>query len=144
MFSAASSLFARHRYLLGVVLLFAAVGLAAGWQGLVSSSVAVGSAEPGDEVAAADQPVPADRLVECEGQWAGHPLALPNPGQSHQGQLPPVRLAVAFGDSAWNAVAADVGSAVVITEQLVGAGTAARHTRLLWGSLQVQEVRLQI
>lgn len=144
MLSAVSPPVARHQRLLGVALLMAAVLVAAGWPALASSAAVAQSAAVGDGMASADRALPADGPPDCQYQWSGHSFALPNPGQSHQGQLPPVRLAIAFGDSAWNAIAADVGCAVVITAQRVGSGQSALRSAPLWGSLQVQGVRLQI
>jgi hypothetical protein len=125
--------------------LFAAAVLAAGWPALTSSIAAVGTATvSGDKVELADQAVPTSCPAGGQFQWSGHPFAVPNPGQSHQGQIPPVRLALTFGDSAWNAGAADVCGAVVVTSQRLGAGVMTRRLAPQWGSLQVQEVRLQI
>jgi|GEM_PF-2238412 len=145
----ASPLFARHRRLLGAVLLFAAVVLAAGWPALSSSALSSSAAAAsqvaaGAGDAAGDQSLATDSLADEHDHWSGHPFAVPHPGQSHQGQIPPVRLAMTFGDSAWNAGAADVCGAVVVTEQRIGAGVMTERLAQRWGSLQVQEVRLQI
>jgi len=140
----ASPLFARHRRLLGAVLLFAAVVLAAGWPALISSATAASQVAAGAGDAAGDQSLATDGPADEHYQWSGHPFAVPHPGQSHQGQIPPVRLALAFGDSAWNVGAADVCGAVVVTEQRMGAGVMTERLAQRWGSLQVQEVRLQI
>lgn len=145
MFLVASPLGTRHSRLLGGALLFAAVVLAAGWPALRSSFAAASLATAvGDQVAAADQAEPLGPPADSQDAWASHPFAVPNPGQSHQGQIPPVRLAMTFGDSAWNAGAADVCGAVVVTEQRLGAGVMTQRSAPLWGSLQVQAIRLQI
>ncbi len=151
MFLVASHLLTRHRRLLGAVLLLAAVVLTAGWPALASLSAAAGhgfsfsdGVTSGDGIAAGDQSSPASCAMDGQDQWSGHPFAVPNPGQSHQGQSPPVRLALAFADSAWNTVAADAGCAVIVTAQRAGAAKTAQRLAPLWGSLQVREVRLQI
>lgn len=151
MFLVASHLLVRHRRLLSVVLLFAAVLVTAGWPALTSFSAVAGDGvafadwvAAADRIAAEEPSVPTGGAVDDQYQWSSHPFAVPNPGQSHQGQSPQVRLALAFGDSAWNTIAADVGCAVVLTERLAGAAKATRRVAPLWGSLQVREVRLQI
>lgn len=144
MFWVASPFYARHSRFLCGVLLFAAVVLAAGWPARLSSTVANGPVVAEEPIATGDFAPPVDRSVNDQDQWSSYPFAVPHPGQSHQGQVPPVRLALTFGDSAWDAVAADVCGAVVVTEQRAGAGQTARRSAPPWGSLQVQGVRLQI